>query len=392
MSAHNKFDTYLRELIYHPERSKKWMKDKLLGLLEKKILQGHLLIRDNKGALVIEDMKKIPDTNVEFMDAHKNLLLGIAYNNIGNYPESEKYLLRAVHVFRMCNIHYHLFTSLFNLLNVLSNVGRFKEMEDVLQEMEELNPPEKLAQVRLLRARFIYACDTDDSDRARELLEVIRSIRSDISEYDFAAHLICEFMFFIKVEEFDDAQKTLEELKKCRKFMASENYHFMKRLLSHLISDDTIYVYEREFPALSMLFHQMKVIELLQANDVVQAEVHWKELQKLFPEQYQNGFIYQGDKNLFSLCLDKQLKFSGRVISKKTIEGPKYHAAFDILKGSSKPIRSKELYKILYGEDVQSKHDLSKLAILISKIRRNHQVKILSRKGSYQLVQETRVN
>lgn len=388
MSAHDRFDTYLKELIYHPERSKKWMRDKLLGSLEKKILQGHLLIRDNKSSYVVEEIKKIPDADVDFLDGHKNLLLGIAYNNMGKYSDSEDYLLRAIKTFRSLKTDYHLFTSLFNWLNVLSNVGRFAEMKEVLNEMEELNPAEKLAQVRLLRSRFIYACDMDEVDRARELLEVIHSIRSDISEYDFAAHLICEFMFFIKVEEFMNAQKTLEEIRGCRKFMASENYHFMKRLLLHLMNDDTIYVYEREFPNLSILFHQMKVIENLQANDLIQAGTHWKELQRMFPYQYKNSFDYQGDKNLFSLCLKKHLSgLQTNAPSKKYTESSKYQAAFDILQDSATPIRSNDLYRILYGKDVQSKYDLSKLAILISKVRKTHQVKILSRKGSYQLVQ-----
>ena len=386
MSENNRFDIYLKELIYHPERSKKWMSDQQLLRLERKILQGHLLVRDNKNALVIEDVTKIPDSNVEFVDAHKNLLLGICHNNIGEYFESENYLLRAIHVFRENKISYHLFTALFNLLNVLSNVGRFSEMKNVLNEMEILNPPEKLAQVRLLRSRFIYACDLNQMTRARELMEVIDSIRSDMSEYDYAAHLVCEFMFFMKMEEFSNAQRSLERMQRCRKFMASENYHFMKRLFAHLLTDDTIYIYEREFPHFSVLFHQMKVIERLQANDSIQAERHWSELEKIFPDLYQDNFSYLGDKNLFSLCLKKHRDIFKDTRPKTLTEGPKLHAAFKILQETSAPIRAAELYKVLYGKEIQSKNDLSKLTVIISKVRKNHQVKILSRKGTYQLM------
>lgn len=385
MPVNARFDSYLKELIYHPERSKKWMKDKLLDIPEKKILQGHLLLRDNRGSEVVQEIKKVPDTNHEFIDGHKNLLLGIAYNNIGNYAESELYLNLSIKQFRKNNISYHLFTALFNLLNVLSNVGRFSEMESVLNEMESLNPSEKLAQVRLIRARFIYACDINDIHRATELLDVIHSIRNDISEYDFAAHLICEFMFFIKIEEFHRAQETLKEVRKCRKFMASENYHFMKRLLSHLLNDDTIYVYQREFPDLTALFHQMKVIEMLQANDRSQALAHWGELQKEFPKLYQEDFTYKGDKNLFSLCLQKHLDQQGLSEVVLSLENSKSQNAFDILLRSSAPIRSTDLYRALYGENVKSKDDLTKLAILISKIRKKQHVRILSRKGTYQL-------
>lgn len=389
MLASDKFDSYLRELIYHPERSKKWMKDNLIGVMEKKILQGHLLIRDNKSSQVIEEIIKIPDSNIDFIDGHKHLLLGIAYNNIGEYSLSEEFLQHSISLFRLNRHSYHLFTALFNLLNVLSNIGRFQEMKLVLEEMEELNPPEKLAQVRLLRSRFIYACDVNDYERARFLLEVIHSIRSDISEYDFATHLICEFMFYIKIDEFDNAQKTLEKLKKCRKFAASENYHFMKRLLSHLINDDTIYVYKREFPVLSMLFHQMKVIESFQSNDIVTAERHWMELRNQFPDQYHDHFTYSGEKNLFSLCLAKHKdNIKNNVSNNISVDGPKYQIAFDLLQSSSTPIRSSDLYFTLYGQEAQNKNDLGKLAILISKIRRQHQVRILSRKGSYQLLSD----
>lgn len=385
------FDAYIKEMIYHPERAKKWLADKRLTLHEKKILQGYLLIRDNQNTKVIKELLPLAPSDIDFVRSHWELLLGISYNNIGNFILAEKYLRSAIKDFEEKQELHHLFTALFNYMNLLSNTGKIQAMHKVIRKMEDLNPDGKLSQIRLLRSQFIYACDISDHQKATDLIQKINKIKSEMSESDLIQHLVCEFMFHVKFEELHSAKDTLEQMKKYRKFMLSENFNFMKRLLAHLTEDATIYAYEREFSSLPILFHQIKVIESLQSKELDEANKHWKELQKIAPDVHLEELKYAGEKCLFSLCLDKHLKqkiedpfyaVSG--------EGSKIDKAYEILQNLKEPIKKAHLFELLWGEEPESKEDLVRLSNLISKMRRHYGVEVISRKGTYLLASEER--
>lgn len=385
------FDIYIKELVYNPRRSPKWFSDKRLTQLEKKILEGHLLIRSNKNEEVIQSLLNIPQSEILFIHSHWNLILGICHNNIGNYSRGEIYLKEAIRGFEDSSSSYHLFTALFNLFTLLGNVGRVDEMEGILGRMEEISPSEDLAQVRLLRCQFTYAMDANKTDKAYQILSTIETKKKMFSESDLYQHLVCEFIFYIKEENFPKAHSILEELKRFKKYSLSENFIFMSRLLAHLTEDKTIYVYEREFSSLKFLYYQMKVIESLQGKDHETAEEYWSLLQKETPHLYGKNFNYHGEKSLFSLCLEKHLnkeeakpkiihRGSGRNACEKL---------FSILKASAEPLRKGYLYEIVWGEAPETKEDYEKLSKLISKVRRNYNVTIVSRKGTY-FIQESK--
>src|SRR5690606_20988270 len=138
-------------------------------LHEKKILQGHLLVRSNKSLQAISELRSTPVSDLVFVRDHWNLLLGICYNNVGNFKDAEKHLILAIECFEQNKIHYHLFTALFNMINLLSNTNRIDEMTPILKRMEEVCPDIELAKIRLLRCQFIFACDTNDESLARNL-------------------------------------------------------------------------------------------------------------------------------------------------------------------------------------------------------------------------------
>lgn len=387
------FDAYIRELILHPERSKKWMNDKRLTMAEKKILQGHLLVRDNKHKEVIEEISSISDSEMEFVNDHKHLLLGICYNNTGRCTEALKYLRLAAIAFEKAGQNYHLFTTLFNMINNLGNLGKIEEMTPVLQRMVDLRVSGRLPETRLLRSQFIHAVDSNNNQLAHELLPRIQKLKIDMPESELGPQLVCEFMFHIKEENFDKAEAVLGEMKKHRKFMIGENFPFMKKLLSHLVENTTIYVYERDFPSQeSALYRQIKVIEALQAQNIEEAQTHWGYLQSRYGKQlYQDDFRWNGEKCLFSLCLDKHVakrKDAPLKLQLVTGDESKYKLAYKILKNAQAPMRSGELYELLYGEIINDKEDLKKLVSLIMHIRKHYGVEIISRKGTYELVSQ----
>lgn len=378
------FDAYIKELIFHPRKASKWMNDKRLTIQEKKILQGYLLIRSNQSSQVISDLKNSTESDIDFVKDHWNLILGICFNNIGNFQEAEKYLKLAINSFEANQNHYHLFTALFNYILLLSNSGRISEMTAVMNRMNEICPDYRLAKIRLLRCQFIYACDLNDVDSARDLIERINSLKANFSESDLAQHQICEFMFHIKQEDLDKAQNCLDEMKKFRNYSSSENFQFMRTLLDHLRKDSTIYVYERDFPTVPVLFWQLKVIECLQGLDRREADIYWSKLKQCSPDIYQDEFKYLGEKCLFSLCLDKHLRACASTFI-VAVDSSHPQQLFQILQDAGSPVRKELLFELIYKEHPETKDDFIKLAKLISRVRNIYGVEIISRKGTYAL-------
>lgn len=384
------FEVYLREMIYHPERSKKWLNDKRLTTIEKTILKCHLLIRDNKNREAIKEIEKTPDSDIDFVNDQKNLLLGICHNNVSNFSLGEKYLNLAKAGFESKNEYYHLFTTLYSLMLVLANLGRIEEMGKVLARMEELRVDGLLPKIRLLRAQCVYATDSNNNEKARECIKEIKRIKSQMPESELGPQLIDEFIFYMKNEELANAESVLVEMKKYKKFSLTESFNLMKSLLSYLRNDTTIYVYERMFPnPASCQFYQMKVIAALQISDMEEATLYWNKLRKEHSEKlYQDDFKWTGEKCLFSLCLDKNRGKLTQTSGIKFIksEGPKHLVIYDILTKAGRPVKAAELYEVLYGEALQDKDDLRKLARLIVSVRETYNVEVLSKKGTYQIV------
>lgn len=342
------------------------------------------MIRSNKNAKVIEEFKSIQESDIDFVNDHCNLLLGICFNNTGEHATGERYLKLAIEGFEARDASYHLFTALFNLFILMSNLGKISDMERVLKRMEKIDLSETLAKVRLLRCQFIYACDSNNNDEAYALIKKINKIKADFSESDIAQHLVCEFMFYVKQEELKKAESVLEEIKQYRNYSTTENFIFMKRLLSHLTDDTTIYIYEREFSITSFLYHQLKVIEALQSQNSEEALKFWNKLQKKDSHLYEKDFKYLGEKCLFSLCLDKHLKQAPvpalEIISGK---GSLQQRLYQVLLESKVPLSKGYLFELLWGELPEEKVDFLRLAKVISKVRTIYKVEIISRKGTY---------
>lgn len=94
---------------------------------------------------------------------------------------------------------------------------------------------------------------------------------------------------------------------------------------------------------------------------------------------------------MFSLCLEKHLnkeKAKPKIIHRGSGRNA-CEKLFSILKASAEPLRKGYLYEIVWGEAPETKEDYEKLSKLISKVRRNYNVTIVSRKGTY-FIQESK--
>lgn len=386
------FEMYLREMIYHPERSKKWLADRRLSEIEKTVLRSHLLVRDNKSAEAFRAIESLSQSDIPFVNDQKNLLLGVCLNNMGKYNEAERYLTLARSGFEKSHQYYHLFTTLYNLTMLYRNLGKTSEMAAVVQRMTYLRIDGILPQIRSLRCQCLLALDQGHHDKVKLFIHELKELKSKMSESELGPQLITEFMFYIKNDDLQNADTILNEMKNYRKFTLSENFIFMKGLLSYLKNDSTLYVYQDKFPDPSSdLYYQMKVIEAFQLGDKKEAEKFWTKLQKEYSESlYKNAFEWGGEKCLFSVCLEKNLRKLSTKSPLKGIkgEGPKHQKVFEILSASPIPVKAAEIYEILYDRTVADKDDLKKLVRLIVSVRDFYQVEIVSKKGTYQLIQK----
>ncbi len=225
-------------------------------MLEKKIIIDHSLIRNNQNSKVIEEIENISEGEIDFVNAHQNLLLGIACNNLSLFNKAEIYLEKSTQTLRDLELHYYAFISLFNQFMLYSNMRDYSEMSKALKRMKEIPLDSRMLEIRLMRCEFIFANEMNHNKEAEIYLNRIEQIKHEMVESDLIAHLVTEFMFYIKLERLTEARETLSAMKSFRKFHLSENYNFMKKLLDHLMDNSPIYAYDHDFKNTPFLFYQ----------------------------------------------------------------------------------------------------------------------------------------
>lgn len=373
----------LLEFSLDPTKAKKCLQDKRLTLTEKKIVEAWLLIRNNQNDEAVQYMRSLPASEYEFVEGQRKLVLGHALNSLSHFEESEKFIKDALEHFENFEVPYFKFIGNLLLFTIYSNRNLIPEMFERLQNMEKLPQESKLQKIKLLRCQFDYYALVDES-KARALLSEIDKHKASMSEGDITAHLICEFMFFVSVEELDRCEVILEEMKSYRKFNLTENFNFMKKTLAHLNHNAPIYLYGDDFKAVPVLFEQLKVIQNFEENNHQEAKVYWEKLQTRFPETYADQFHYNGPTCLFSLCLKKHLRPAFELI---TTDRPKFSSKLDLLidimSRATTPVTKGQLYECLWGTHPEDKTDMAKLTKLISRARSEHGFEIKTRKGTY---------
>jgi hypothetical protein len=164
----------------------------------------------------------------------------------------------------------------------------------------------------------------------------------------------------------------------------------MKGLLDFILDGSEIYLYERDFKGIQYLWWQISVIKSLQAKEITVAKEHWRELQKVMPHVYGEDFNYLGGVCLFKIALSKvNVHKTSLVVNLPKFETKEELLMF-ILEEYPSGILKDDLYKMIYGKEVQDKDDYGKLKTLIKRIRKKMFSDIKSRKGSYYISQNSK--
>jgi hypothetical protein len=378
------FFKILQEISLFPEKSSGWLRDKRLSNIEKKIIESFLLVRDNQNQAAIHLIENLPKSEMPFVESQRNLISGIAYNNLTRFEEAERTISLALPVLMELESHHFLFTSYFNLCHIFVNTKQLSKMKNILALMSCLPFESELQKIRLLRCQFNYFSEIGNIDEANELLKEIEQYKSRMCESDRISQLVSEFMFKVKVEKFDDCRTCLEQMKKNRKFHLSENYNYMKKMLDHLTLDAPVYVYSEDFVSTPVLDYQIRVIHAFEEKNYQLAEMFWGRLKAGANELYSDNFEYNGGICLFSLCLKKHLHYMRLNQANYEDDAASYFRRLaEIFKTSSGPITKGFLYELLWGHPPIDKDDLKKLGRLISRLRSEKGMDIASRKGTY---------
>lgn len=373
----------LIDINIDPSKTKKCLDDKRPTYAEKRILESYLLIRNNQNKEALEMMRSLAPTGLPFVEAQKDLLIGLSLNNQSIFIDAEASISKAIPVFTNLKSDYFLFMCYFNLALIHLNTSQLDKMKSSVESMSHLSLETKLQKIRLLRCQFAYYSESGYGTEARDYLSKIETLKPEMPESDIISQLLCEFRFFIAEENFSKCEAILDEMKNFRKFHLSENYNFMKKLLSHVSQNTPLYAYSSDFESVPLLKHQISVIKSLEELNQSEAKDHWIKLQKLAPDMFQDNFVFNGRKCLFSLCLNKHLNRSKSLNIKKKEERPQLDALIELLEKAEGPLQKGFIYEFLWNTTPESKDDFKKLTRLIYRARIERGIEVLSRKGTY---------
>ena len=374
-----------------PKKTKQFLKDKRLTQQEKRIIQTYLLFRDNLNEEVLELEGSISDPSL-YVDIQTNILLGMASNSLSHFHEAIQYFNKAKKLIAQddsCPVIK--FSVLFFQFITYSNLQALPEMKVLHSEMEQIQKNSGEMEIKKLHALFMCHDYSGNNDAAKEVLQKLEKHYPSMSEGLGIFHLLKSFMFYVKLEDFPECHKILERMKMHRKYNLTENYNFMKLMLNNLTYNKPLYFSDEEFKKLPILYYMLQVIQSLILKNRSLAEQFWTLLREINPSTFKANLTYEGEKCLFSLCLEKHLNAIEHVSQLEEWQKNCAHSGIIeklnwVFENSDGPINKEDLFEFLFEKQPSTKEDMAKLVRAIHKFREHYQVEIVSKKGTYQRV------
>lgn len=379
------FITALNTFHSNLKNSKSYFKDNRLTQAEKKILECWFLLRDSSFKEILDILPTIQAGYDPLVNAQKNLIWGITLNNMSEYHKAILLIRNSLEIISQYPLKSVEYTASYNLFVAYLNFKDKKGMKACLDIMKGIHENPRQVTGYLL-SLFKYHSFCENYKLAEETLVELEILKKDMSEAFVISYLINKYNYYSRCEKFDSCEETLEEMKKYRKFHFSANFTYSRIMLDHLVHKKPLYVYERDFANHPFLYFQLKVIQLLEENQLGEAAHYWQKLRNFAPHTYHDNFSYQGDKNIFSLNL---AQYQSRINqTKKSISLPenKEEALLILLKESPNPMRKEDIYQAIWKREAEDKSEYSKLKMLIARVRQKHNLEIDYKKGCYSLI------
>lgn len=366
-----------------PVKSRSFLDDQRLSQAEKIILSCYFHLRSKEPELVLEKLSTLTKISEPVIEAHRLLLLGMANNSHSHFETAIKFIEESLCLMKGQDVVYFEFIALINLFILKLNMKDREGMENILKQLDMLPSSSDLEKLRVKQCHFYYQSFRENLKKAKTILMEIDAMKESIPEADLAGHLVCKFDFHIKTNEFEECKLVLEEIKKQRNFKITENFQYLKILLTHYLEHSPIYFNENDFKGCPLLLFELKVIHHFEEGHKDLALKSWENLKKLNQQIYGNNFQYRGGKTIFSLCLAKYIASEfNQTLQKKSSENI-IQSLYSVLKTATTPIRKELLFEMCWGRPPESKEDLILLAKSVYRVKVKHKLNVKTRKGSY---------
>jgi hypothetical protein len=370
------------------------LKDKRVTQAERLILKSYIEIRNNNYQKVFEYLKNCHPTE-KYFKAHKNLVMGIAYNNITNYEDSTSCFMSAEQQFdHNVDIHFVFFLYL-NWYYLASNTRNLVLSKQIITKVNKISAQLSL-RFEALRVliNFDFLSQNGEVRAAIKKNNELKKIEHNLYHADQTSLIVMRFNFYVSIQDFLSAKQELSNLKSLRKNQLTENYKYMSSLLKFLMHDEPLYIREIEIKRTTYLYQQIKVLKLILNHDLNAAQTTWNNLANKYPKLYQDEFQYHGGNDLFNHSLKKVL-----ILHKQYSNKPSHEINFDATKKSSLTtndllgeifsdqdliISKDDLFKLLYKREAMTLSDDNKLAKVISRYRKKTDKNIRSKNGYFQ--------
>jgi tetratricopeptide (TPR) repeat protein len=378
----------ISKFAMNPKKVKDYFNDKRITNNEKKLLKALFLLRDNLPERVISLLDDSNDEGLVEVNAFKYYLLGLSYCSISSFEKGIYHLHKALNLLSQNDHPVLYFSFLHNLVICYLNMNNSEEAQKHLEKAKDLNIFNSLNilqknSLNLLEFRLNNL--KNNLHKAESIYnDIYKNIKS-LSDAQKGILYVESFKMFVCLENKEMIYKMLKEMLKIRKYIHTANYNFMKILSDFVFYNKPIYIKDRMiFVKIPLLMNQLECIQNLESQDIEKATLYWEKLKQFDSRIYHDNFNYQGPKSIFSLALNKVSFDLDRTI-KPPEDLSKAEKLIWILEKSQAPVSKAEIYKLIWGKNLNNKEDLQKLGQLVFYIKSHFSVEIQSRKGCYVL-------
>lgn len=373
----------LLQISHSPLKAKSYLQDKRLTQLEKKILHAYFLFRDGKFTDVICQIESLEVIEPEIL-AQKNLLLGLAFNNLTQFNLANEFYQRALIHFKELKLPYFYHLTLVNQFYLALTCFDQKLINSIGKKMEMINLSNTSNPVRILRCLYHYYRINAKTKEANAIHSKLFLQFKTFSEADQLNFLMDYFQKSLIEKKYHDCYEALGHLKKLKKYYSSENYKFMFKILSFIDKGAPIYFQQKDFEKVPFLEEQMNCLRALEEGDSRKAELHWNNLSHQMNMIYLKPFQFNGDDCLFKFALNKLVKNHLSEVKPLNLEGLSVkEKILTVLKHAKNNVPQDILFELVWGRKPLNKNDYQILSKALYKMKKEKSVEIQCHKKCY---------
>ncbi|MCT4642326.1 MAG: hypothetical protein N4A33_08520 [Bacteriovoracaceae bacterium] len=369
------FLEYLSYLSQKSDKAKQYKKDKRLTLLEKKVLDGWILIRKSDYAGLNELLKSMTTKGTRVVEAQKNLLKGVYHNNFGELKKAQEYLLDSAVILEEYDLGEFLFIANYNLYISYVNSHQIEKMKNLISKIVEFDSVDKMSIYYKYQCEFELNIALENYNICEQIRKKVYLRFKKLPASFKSSFLISDFIYNCSLESFLECRVILSKMNEMRSFKNTSNYLFMKTIIDFILDEKPIYAYEYKFKNSKFLYFQLKFLEALVYDDDLAKSKFWNKLVEIDERVFSKNFTYNGSKDLFSYIYEKyskdnkskKLNADTSLIFKTNLEALEF-----LFEKYNKSFSKEEIFEFVWKRKIQTQGDLTKIKNLISQYRKKH--------------------